>query len=171
MSAIEFFVPGLPCPGGSKKAFALRRRDGSFVTRANGSPIINVTDAAGEKNKNWRAVVALSARQHFGGDPLTGPLAVSMSFTMPRPKSHYRSNGAVKPNAPAYHVVKPDSLKLARSTEDALTGILWVDDSQVQFESGPKKFYGERPGCWIKVSPLVDEARAGVRVEVMGGLQ
>lgn len=170
MSTISFFVPGIPAPGGSKKAFVLKRRDGSIVRRANGSPMVNITDAAGEKNKNWRAIVALTARTEYSGDPLAGPLAVSMIFTVPRPKSHFRSNGQLKPSAPRYHTSKPDSLKLARSTEDALTGILWVDDSQVQFERGPLKEYGERPGCMIRVRLLISTNEAKPRQPVGTGI-
>jgi crossover junction endodeoxyribonuclease RusA len=53
---------------------------------------------------------------------------------MPRPKGHYGSGKnelTVKNSAPKYPDKKPDCTKLLRALEDALTGILWIDDSQV----------------------------------------
>lgn len=155
---IQFFVNGLPSPGGSKKHFVLRRKDGSLVTRPDGSPIVNVTDMGGQKTKNWRANVAFFAREAYDGAPLLGPLLVRLEFIMPRPGSHFGSgkNAAqLKPSAPKYHTVMPDASKLTRSTEDALTGILWRDDAQVF--PWPTKVYGDRPGCLITVWKLSNE--------------
>lgn len=56
------------------------------------------------------------------------PLEVSMVFYVPRPKHHYGKNGLRK-SAPEYPTGKPDLLKIARSTEDALKGIVWNDDA------------------------------------------
>jgi Holliday junction resolvase RusA-like endonuclease len=39
-------------------------------------------------------------------------------------------------------VTRPDVLKLARAAEDALTGIVWRDDSQIVHET-LAKVYGE----------------------------
>ncbi len=52
-TTIHFFVKGSPAPGGSKNAYAMRRRDGSLILRAGGAPIINMVDA-GKGNKQWR---------------------------------------------------------------------------------------------------------------------
>jgi Holliday junction resolvase RusA-like endonuclease len=76
-----------------------------------------------------------------------------MDFIMPRPKGHYRSGkhaGEVKDGAPPYPAVKPDAGKLARGTEDALTGIVWRDDSQIVTEVLTKR-YGPQAGCRIRV--------------------
>ena len=61
------------------------------------------------------------------------PFKVEMWFYMPRPKSHYRTNGELKPNAPNYHTQKPDSDNLAKLVLDRITriGRIWRDDSQV----------------------------------------
>lgn len=68
-----------------------------------------------------------------------------------RPKSHYRSDGIqLKPSAPSCHVIRPDCLKLARSTEDAMTGKVYVDDAQIVKET-IEKAYSDRPGCMIVV--------------------
>ena len=141
--SITFFVPGLPQPGGSKRAFYIKKLGRAVITDANA------------KAKPWKATVAAYAREQYAGQPLDGPLKVTMIFTMPRPKYHFGKHGR-KANAPIYHTVKPDSTKLLRSTEDALTGILWRDDSQVM--PAVTKVYGDLPGVQISVEPLLDFA-------------
>jgi Holliday junction resolvase RusA-like endonuclease len=148
----RFFVPGLPAPGGSKKAFAFVGKDGK--------PHANVTDAAGKRNKDWRACVALAATEHFAA-PLPDAICVDFLFVLPRPKGHFGSgrNAAVlKANAPPHHMLAPDAAKLARSTEDALTKIAWADDAQV-VDLRTRKQYGTRPGCHITIryAPLPDD--------------
>ena len=140
---ITFFVPGLCKTAGSKKAFF---RPGMKF------PVV-VDDCA--KGKDWKADVKAFAALAYQGEPLTGPLKVTMAFTLPRIRSHLRSNGAVKLNAPHWHTKKPDALKMARAVEDACTGILWVDDSQIAVEELAKA-YGSRPGVCVTISRLED---------------
>lgn len=129
---LEFTIPGVPSPGGSKKAFFNK-----------GMKFPSIVDAGGEKTKHWRAVVALAARNAYRGEPLRVPVRMRVTFYMPRPKNHYRANGQLKPNAPVVHISKPDSLKLCRSTEDAMTGIVYADDSLI-FSQTPEKFYANQ---------------------------
>ncbi len=126
---ISFFVPGAPQPGGSKKA---------FVSRSTGNIVVK-DDAM--RNSSWRSVVALAAKQVMavsGASPLRGALKLTVKFTVPRPKDHFsagkKNAGKLKKRAPIYPITKPDSTKLLRSTEDALTGILWVDDAQISIQ-------------------------------------
>jgi Holliday junction resolvase RusA-like endonuclease len=139
---ISFFVPGVPAPGGSKRSFR-HRHTGKIVT---------MDDC--ERNKSWRTSVAWVAAQSKNGRgdwPRREPLLASFVFVMPRPKGHYGARG-LRPSAPKGHQVKPDLTKLIRSTEDALTGILWVDDAQIVRFVDPEKRYageGESPGAWI----------------------
>jgi Holliday junction resolvase RusA-like endonuclease len=128
--SITFFVPGLPQPGGSKRAFRIGNK--TVVTDAN------------PKAKGWKSQVIDAAREAMQGRPLmTEALSVTMTFYLPRPKGHYGSgkNAAkLKASAPQYPTTKPDALKLARSTEDALTGIVWRDDSQTAWLSLYKRY-------------------------------
>lgn len=152
---VSFFVSGIPRPGGSKTAQVIRRKGGAIVMH-NGRPLVTMRDAGGENTKDWRANVAFFARQAYHGDPIDAALRVEFAFVMPRIKGHYRSNGFLKHSAPKYHTSKPDALKLARSTEDALTGILWLDDSRTA-ELTSSKVYGDRPGCQVTVYRLALE--------------
>lgn len=138
---IEFFVPGIPKPGGSKIPGFNRKTGKSFVR------------PACDKVKGWMQTVAYFAYNEYKGELLTGPIRLSMTFVMPRPKNHYgtgRNAGVLKPTAPYWHDKQPDRTKLLRSTEDALTKVIWKDDSQVC--GGPcLKVYGEKTGVEIKV--------------------
>ncbi len=55
---------------------------------------------------------------------------------------------------------KPDSDKLARSACDAMTGILWNDDSQVVSVCAEKRIarIGETPGCHLHITCAIGRA-------------
>lgn len=104
--------------------------------------------------------MAYAASVSCPGGPLSGPLVVSFEFVIARPRGHYgtgRNSHRVRPSAPAYPAVKPDTTKLIRSTEDALKGICWNDDSQIVRQYASKS-YGSSPGVRITVTPLGDES-------------
>jgi Holliday junction resolvase RusA-like endonuclease len=91
-----------------------------------------------------------------GKEPLRGALRCDMTFIMPRPKYHFNKKG-LKPNAEYFHSKKPDKLKLARSTQDALTGIVWEDDSQDAIGE-VKKIYGTPTGCKITITEIKERS-------------
>ena len=159
---IEFTVLGKPATAGSKKAFALRRKDGSLVTRPNGAPVVNVTDDCKE-SRHWKQAVAWAARQKVGSgvELLRDALVVEMRFFRVRPKWHYRSgkkSHLLKPDAPPVPTNKPDVLKTARAIEDALTGVLWVDDAQIVDER-LTKCWGEPERVEVVIRPWAQEKR------------
>lgn len=144
---IRIWVPGIPRPGGSKKAFFIKSLGRAVITEDN------------KRSKDWRNSVAFMAADHIK-TPLSGALEVSFLFVMPRPKGHYgtgRYAGMLKASAPKYPTTKPDITKLIRSTEDAMKGIAWGDDSQVAHQDGYKA-YGDNPGCTITIRMLDESA-------------
>lgn len=143
MSDIDFWVPGVPKPAGSKRGFYNPKLKRVIITDDN------------RQSKDWITVVAQIAATSFAGELLEGPLKMRMDFFFVRPKGHYRSgkNGhLLKADAPAFPIVKPDASKITRSTEDALKGILWRDDAQVVTQFITKR-YGAQAGCRIRVRP------------------
>ena len=151
--AVSFFVLGIPAPGGSKKAFPIFR-NGSAGEKVFVRSLI--VDDAGQRNKDWRSNVGWAGREAMGKAGLrlfAEPLEVSFTFTMPRLKSHKNAKGELKASAPVWHTVRPDTTKLIRSTEDALKGIVWLDDSQIAVQRASKR-YGDTPGCCITVSAI-----------------
>lgn len=146
---IDFVVAGIPQPAGSKKI--VTARGGARV----GRPIL--IDDASNRSRGWRKTVAAAARDAMEGrEPLEGPLSLMLVFSMPRPAYHFgtgRNADTLKPSAPARPTVKPDVLKLARLVEDVLTGIVYLDDAQIVFETLTKR-YG-RPD-WVGAQIFVD---------------
>jgi Holliday junction resolvase RusA-like endonuclease len=142
---ISFFVPGIPAPGGSKR----------FVGFGKNTKRAIIVDAGGERTKHWRATVAqMSVGAMMGKPRCTGPLRVSLTFYVPRPKGHFRKNGTLHPRAPEFPMTKPDALKLARSTEDAMTGIVYADDAQAVTLLAMKRYSDDDipAGCRIRIS-------------------
>jgi crossover junction endodeoxyribonuclease RusA len=127
---ISFFVPGRPAPGGSKSA---------FINHKNGKVIMA---PASKYTRNWMDTVSTYARCNYSGPVLTGPLAIRFRFYINRPKSHRNNQGMLlKPGRERpFLTIKPDLTKLTRSTEDALTGIIWKDDCQVVISMASKSY-------------------------------
>lgn len=133
---IEFFVPGEPIPQGSLKAFMV-----------NGQARV-VPD--NKRTEPWRKSVARAAAGLF--QLSEGPAAVELEFVMPRTKSMPKSFTRA-------HTVRPDVDKLERAILDALTGVVWKDDSQVVSLRAGKRYarVGEEPGARICVTPWHEE--------------
>lgn len=142
----SFFVPGIPKAQPRARSFVLRGRGGKPILDKNGQPIIRVHEAG--TAEHWKSQVAQAAKDFVPMPPLQGPLRVSIEFIFPRPKAHFRANGELKPNAPHWHTIKPDTDNLKKAVYDALTTIgMWSDDSQI-CEDKAKKFYSSPlAGC------------------------
>lgn len=148
MTSITFFVPGLPKPQGSKKAFI--RPGAKFPT---------MIESAGKPLKDWRETVEAFAKRV--GLSLPGQVKVYLDFRLPRPKSHFHTGkraGQLRPEAPEWHAQKPDIDKLSRAVLDALTNVVIEDDSRVVKLIAGKRFDSE-PGCWIRIEEAKDGAR------------
>lgn len=152
---ITLVLYGVPKPGGSKKAIPRIRG-----YRPGGKPILGVLvfdDAKG--NDDWKNLVKFTAKQRYPGRPLDGPLLVRATLFMPRPRRHFgtgKNRDALRSDAPRHPTTKPDTTKLWRSTEDALTGVLWHDDAQIVAQYITKEWAtkARQPGVTIVVETL-----------------
>lgn len=156
MTPITFTVAGKPEPAGSKRAFSWRARDGRSGT--------SVVDA-NPKSRGWKTLVSAAAAASFSGELLDGPLSVEFTFEVPRPQGHFGTRG-LRPAAPAHPTTRPDVLKLARAVEDALSGIVYRDDSQIVRETLVKK-YGEQSRLTVRIERpwgVVDSAEPEQRL-------
>jgi crossover junction endodeoxyribonuclease RusA len=138
---IVITVDGRPAPQGSKRLIGGRLVESSKAVRP-------WRDAV-------RSTAAAETRAIDGWEPLREPVRVRIEFFLPRPKSHYRANGELRPDAPRWVSSKPDLDKLARSVLDALTdaGVV-ADDSFVVVLSAHKEYANASPGAEITVSTL-----------------
>ncbi len=76
---------------------------------------------------------------------IEGPVSVSCTFFLPRPRGHYgtgKNAGVLKTSAPQHHTGKPDVDNMVKFVLDCLNGVAWKDDGQVVKIVG-KKVYGE----------------------------
>jgi crossover junction endodeoxyribonuclease RusA len=121
-----FFVKGRPVPQGSMKFI----RPGVMIhTRAQDLAV-------------WRADIARNA-ELSGFKPVEGGVKVQLDFIFHKPKSSKR----------AFPWVKPDLDKLIRAVLDGLTGVAYVDDSQVILIQATKT-YGINEGVWVTVEQI-----------------
>lgn len=139
---LTFEVLGLPVPQGSKQAFVVGKR-------------AVVTERAQATLKPWRSAIAAAAAE-LVEEPLAGPLSIRLAFTLPRPKSHYRTGaraGELRETAPRWVETRPDVDKLTRAVLDALTGVAYRDDGQIAWVEASKMF-GARPGVAVAIVHL-----------------
>lgn len=126
-------VEGKPAPKGSW----------SPITRGGKTRFI----PSNKNSASWQKKV----KEHCIGyidEPFLKPEAfrIGLSFCFKRPKSHFgtgRNSDKLKPNAPKYMIKTPDLDKLERSILDAMTGIIYEDDSQVADLISKKRYSDE----------------------------
>lgn len=141
-AAVAFTVYGIPRPQGSKQAIAVKGR-------------AVVVERGRETLRPWRASVSLAASEAVA-ELLRGPVEVELVFTLPRPKSHFRSGARsheLREDAPAYVSTRPDLDKLQRAVLDALSGVAIADDGQVASLLS-RKVFGDRPGVAVSIREL-----------------
>ena len=90
-----------------------------------------------------------------GLEPYDGPLEVRFEFFRPVQVSISKKERARRLLGVHRPIVKPDLSNYIKATEDALNGILWVDDNLIVTETAEKK-YSDRPRIVIEVNK-VDE--------------
>jgi Holliday junction resolvase RusA-like endonuclease len=111
------------------------------------------------KTASFEAQLKYAALQVMGDrPPLEGPLEVEMTVVVPIAPSWPKKRQQAAREGREFPTKKPDWDNFAKVV-DALNLVVWVDDGQV-VDGRVRKRYGEKPGMWIKVTPLV--AQEGV---------
>ena len=106
--------------------------------------------------REWKALIRDRALDAMRGEPpLEGPLRLELRVSLPRPKGHFTTRGELSAEGRRHSkpTTKPDLTALLRAVEDALTHVVYRDDSQIA-EQRTAKVYGERPGVELEVSTL-----------------
>jgi crossover junction endodeoxyribonuclease RusA len=111
-TVLTMFVPGIPRPQGSKRY--LGHRSGKAVLVEGSRESRRFRDRI-----TWAAHDAWRPRVVLTGEPLT----IALEFVMPRPVSTPKTTPAA--------VRRPDLDKLVRCVCDAMTGVIYADDSQI----------------------------------------
>ena len=140
------WIEGVARPGGSKKGFNIGGR-------------VRIVDASKHVGA-WKRTCSDQASSQWDGEPLDGALHVVMGFFLTRPQNHYGSGSRrnhIKPGARPHPSVIPDLTKLIRSTEDALTGIVWNDDGQITSRCAFKRYLDERSSSGERLVGPIEE--------------
>lgn len=138
----HYVILGRPESGGSKTSWA-HPKTGRIITR--------------DANPNadaWKNTVKQQVMLERRNAPLLeGPLFLYARFYRKRSASHFTSTGSLTAKASrewSQFTMAPDATKLLRPFEDALTGMVWGDDSQIvqQFVA---KSWGDRDYAFVAV--------------------
>lgn len=118
--------------------------------------IASSSNANAKAQKAWAKAI-VSAVIDADAFVIPGPVWVSITFRMARPKGHYGKRGLLN-SAPLYPVVYPDADKLARCTLDVLTGLTYEDDARiVSLYVGKQYAVPGREGAAIRVGAWMAE--------------
>ena len=122
---LEVFVPGTPIQQGSMKAFPIRRSNGSLG--------VSMVHNKGNLLTAWREHIRVALIEKYpeelDGTQTDGgyfkqyvPVVLEVTFYLAKPKSNKLKEPSNK---------KADLDKLVRADDDALSGLVFYDDSQV----------------------------------------
>lgn len=127
----EFFVAGEPRGMGSKTAFPIKRKDGTYGAVMTDSP--SKAPHLAKLLPAWKDAVTAAAMVALGGgDTLLHAVSVELVFHLRRPAGHYNKAGKLLPSANRWPEGRPDLDKLQRSTLDAIkVSGLYADDARV----------------------------------------
>lgn len=130
-------------------------RGRAFVTKGGQPRVFNPSTAEG-----WKSSIAEALQGHLPATPIDGPVSVTVSYQMPRPKRLMRKRDSEGPLA---HTSKPDVDNLNKAIFDTLTRLgVFRDDSQICHVEAGKHYHGkdDLPGALIVVKTLLQEERA-----------
>lgn len=149
----NFFCGGVARPKGSMRSFGKGRM-------VNSNP----------KTKPWQESVSKAASEANNTVYASeAPVEITLCVFVGRPKSHFTKSGRLKGSAPEYPTsrVFGDLDKHARLVGDALTGIVYRDDSQIVDMNCSKRFtqtgYASGVSVIVALSDLHDTSTPETR--------
>lgn len=116
-----------------------------------------------EENTVWKAYIRHAAVTQLpaGWELLDGGVALSVLFVFYPTKAilnNKRKHAILSAGGELYKITKPDlSDNLKKGLNDALSGVVWSDDSRICHELSAKKVYGMRPRIEIEVFEVPSE--------------
>jgi Holliday junction resolvase RusA-like endonuclease len=107
------------------------------------------------RTAKYETELKFAAAQVMGArPPLDGPLKLEMDVVAPVPASWPKKKQAAALSGELRPTGKPD-LDNFMKVIDAANLIVWIDDSQI-VDATLRKRYGDKPGVWIRVHPLIE---------------
>ena len=134
---MDFTVEGLPIAKGRPRV----TRNGTYTPA---------------KTKNYEKAVQLHFNNQYKGDPLEGPLRITIDFYMYIPKNVSKRRRKLKNDKELLPTKKPDFDNLTKSITDALNGLAYKDDNQI-VEAHIYKYYSDDPKAVVKIETIKGE--------------
>lgn len=153
---IKFHVPSVPVAQPRPRAVIAHGGLGARIHEVTHTGIAKDGTRKPHPIAAFKASVRHEAEAVYKGPPLDGPVAIEVTFLMPRPG---RLVWKKRPMPRLRHIIKPDIDNLLKAVKDALKGILWRDDSQVA-EVYMEKLYAsgdEQPGVDVEILQIAEE--------------
>ncbi len=137
---VDFTVPGEPVAKGRARAFIKRGKIAHYTP---------------DKTVHYEDLVRMFASRAMGSMPLMTQavwLTVDAYFPIPRswPKQKQQDAELMKMR----HLKRPDLDNCVKAVEDALNGVVWVDDSQV-IQIRASKHYSRTPCVHIRAEQVL----------------
>lgn len=141
---VKFSVPAIP---------VAQPRQRHRLAHVNGTTVVKNYTPTDSPVNSFKATVRLAAQEKYDGAPNDEPLKLELLYVMPRPKSMMWKKREM-PRVFCGHGKDLDNLE--KSVMDALTGILWKNDSQVCWKMSRKVIASgtEQPHVVVEVSSL-----------------
>ena len=133
---IRFFAKGTPKPLARPRATTWRGKDGRNRAR--------VYDDG--SSKEWGERVRAAGWIVRPREPISEPVAVSLTFYLPRPKRLAKASAE-----PIVHAVKPDLDNLAKKILDVISGRFIADDKLVFKLVASKWYAGIGKPCGVEI--------------------
>ncbi len=150
---IEVVVYGSPAPAGALRIG--RTKEGRSFLAHRSSKALGA----------WQSAIREAVGPVAPEEVYRGAVELRATFYVARPSGHFGARG-LRPSAPAYPTKRAtagkggDFDKLVRAVSDALTGIVFADDSQV-VDAVVRKRYADRGPVRLELSVrALDEADA-----------
>ena len=134
-SVVEYRIECDPVPKGRPRA-AVRGRHATLYTP--------------KKTADYEAAVSRIAKEAMSGDPLEGPVKVTIIAYFTFPKSRSKRDRAEMRNGLVPCLNRADVDNLAKSILDAMNGIVYLDDRQVT-RLLVEKYYADEGKCLVRV--------------------
>lgn len=85
--------------------------------------------------------------------PLVGPLTLTLEFTWP-----WRASESLKTRARRLipREARPDCTNIAKTCEDRLAALRFMNDDAQVVELVVRKFFGDHPGIGVRLEPCLD---------------
>ena len=109
------------------------------------------------KTRKAEEAAAEAWAMQAGFIPITGPVKMDIAFFLETPQSWSRKKQAAANRREIRPVKRPDLDNLVKLIQDALNGLAYQDDKQIQ-EINARKWYSSKPRTVITITELPEEA-------------